>query len=116
MGLFSAKKQAPTAVNLAGYSRPTQPPVDPEKGTADERDVAEGGAQQHRVDPSIEKRVVRKLDLTVTPLVAGLCKCSKTFSLMLTDRIPSLALVPRSRKHRQCQNCWDGQRPRLDFG
>jgi hypothetical protein len=81
MGLFSAKKQAPTATSLASHSDPAQHPVDPEKGAADERGVAVAGAQQHRVDPSIEKRVIRKLDLTVTPMVAGLCKCCKTFSL-----------------------------------
>lgn len=72
MGLFSAKKQLPTATDLASYNSSAPEPIDQEKGTADERDVAVAG-QRHHVDPIIEKRVIRKLDLTVTPLVAGLC-------------------------------------------
>jgi hypothetical protein len=80
MGLFTAKKQLPTDTHLASLNNATQPSTDPEKGGTNEHDVvvaADGGAgghQHHHVDPVIEKRVVRKLDLTVTPLVAGLCK------------------------------------------
>jgi hypothetical protein len=81
MGLFTPKKQLPTDTHLASLNNATQPSTDPEKGAANEHDVvvaADGVAGQqihhHHVDPVIEKRVVRKLDLTVTPLVAGLCK------------------------------------------
>ena len=82
MGLFTAKKQLPTDTHLASLNNnaATQSSSDPEKGTTHEDDVVVaangegGGGQNHHVDPVIEKRVIRKLDLTVTPLVAGLCK------------------------------------------
>ena len=76
MGLFTAKKQLPTDTHLASLNNnaATQSSSDPEKGTTHEDDVVGaangegGGGQNHHVDPVIEKRVVRKLDLTVTPL------------------------------------------------
>ena len=118
MGLFSAKKQLPTDTHLASLNNATQPSTDPEKGSTDEHDVvaAGGGAghQHHHVDPVIEKRVVRKLDLTVTPLVAGLCKCCDNEEIFVFPtrvimveliRYDSSALLPGSRKHRQCEDC-----------
>jgi hypothetical protein len=80
MGLFSAKRQPPTATDLAGHHGPAQAQatIDQEKGSTAENDIVMAGGQHHRVDPVIEKRVIRKLDLTVTPLVAGLCKNQKT--------------------------------------
>ena len=89
MGLFTAKKQLPTDTHLASLNNATQQPTDPEKGGTNEHDVvvaADGGAgghQHHHVDPVIEKRVIRKLDLTVTPLVAGLCKCCDNEEIFL---------------------------------
>lgn len=84
MGLFSAKRQPPTATDLASHdgSPQAQAPIDQEKGSTAEHDIAVAGGRPHRVDPVIEKRVIRKLDLTLTPLVAGLCKSEKT---VITD-------------------------------
>ena len=80
MGIFSAKRQPPTAADLASHdgSAQAQAPIGQEKGSTAEHDIAVAGGQQHRVDPVVEKRVIRKLDLTLTPLVAGLCKNEKT--------------------------------------
>lgn len=87
MGLFNAKIQPPTATDLASHDRSAQAPIDPEKGTTAEDDIAVAGGQRHHVDPVIEKRVIRKLDLTVTPLVAGLCEHKKTAVAVETELI-----------------------------
>ena len=79
MGLLTAKKILPTATDLARYDGSAQTTSgDPEKGSSEEHDVAGAGTPHHRVDPAIEKRVIRKLDMTVTPLVAGLCEKKHT--------------------------------------
>ena len=61
---------APTATD------PVQPPVDEEKATraADDDTSLPGG--HHQVSPEIERRVVRKLDQRLVPLVAVLCTSS----------------------------------------
>lgn len=112
MGLLSAKKQVPTATDLASHDATAQPPVDAEKASSVEHDAAGGPTQQHHVDPVIEKRVIRKLDLTVTPLVAGLCKYPRlVWHDLVLIMLLSPALVPRSREHWQCEDCRDGKGP-----
>jgi hypothetical protein len=85
MGLFSVKIQPPTATDLASRDTSAHAPIDPEKGSSAENDIAMAGGQHHRVDPVIEKRVIRKLDLTVTPLVAGLCEHENTTIVIWTE-------------------------------
>lgn len=76
MGILSRKAPPPTALDLGDAS---QPPVkasgDPEKVSTDiqheDRIIVE---HTQAVDPELERRVVRKLDWHLPPLVAFLCK------------------------------------------
>ena len=68
------KKQEATAVDLADDIRPTH---DPEKDLPGEKLDREIGHfthdEHHVVDPVVERRVIRKLDFNVVPLVLTLC-------------------------------------------
>jgi hypothetical protein len=69
------------------------------------------GFQLVHIDPQVEKRVVRKLDLNVMPLVVALCKwcsihkidCKET--LILTYVLRS-GIIFGSIQYWKCPNCW----------
>jgi hypothetical protein len=69
------KKQEPTATDLANDIRPAG---DEEKDLPPISLEHEAGHfthdEHHTVDPVVEKRVIRKLDYNVVPLVLVLCK------------------------------------------
>ena len=82
MGLFS-KKAGPTV----SASTPNEPVTsrrsssltaqgDVEHEAAREKNGSHGQPDSNVIDPAVEKRVVRKFDTHVTPLVAFLCKFS----------------------------------------
>ena len=75
MAIFKTKAVAPTATDLRDNGAPAAPDssIDAEKVVSD--NLEESGGGQHKMDPELEKRVVRKLDWRVPPLVSGLCKC-----------------------------------------
>lgn len=69
------KKQEPTATDLADDIRPTG---DEEKDLRPISLEYEAGHfthdENHTIDPILEKKVIRKLDFNVVPLVLVLCK------------------------------------------
>lgn len=65
------------------------------------------------VDPEMEKRVVRKIDKHLMPLIIGLCTYlpsiswnSREFELTSSKRSPGIS---RSFEYWQCENCWYGR-------
>jgi len=76
MGILGRKAPPPTTIDLGDANHPsTQPSGDPEKLDKEvqlENDTI--GARARNIDPELEKRVVRKLDWHVPPLVAFLCE------------------------------------------
>jgi hypothetical protein len=82
MGILGRKAPPPTTINLGDASHPsTQSSGDPEK-TNKEVQLENNtiGARARNIDPELERRVVRKLDWHVPPLVAFLCEsqpCSR---------------------------------------
>jgi hypothetical protein len=76
MGILDRKAPPPTAVDPGDASRPSaQLTGDPEKYDKEvqlENKTVE--ARARHIDPELERRVVRKLDWHVPPLVAFLCK------------------------------------------
>lgn len=65
MGLFN-DKFSPTG---------TQSSLPPGKGQGEANDKVDHVSQDHlTIDPEVQKRVVRKLDTHVVPLVMALCK------------------------------------------
>jgi hypothetical protein len=76
MGILGRKALPPTAVDLgdANYLS-TQPSSDPEKSDKEvQLESNTTGARARNIDPELERRVVRKLDWHVPPLVAFLCE------------------------------------------
>jgi len=69
------RKQEPTATDLAVDIHPTG---DEEKNFPPTTLDHEAGHfthdEHHTIDPTLEKRVIRKLDFNVVPLVLVLCK------------------------------------------
>jgi len=126
MGILGRKAPPPTTLDLDDAKHPsTQLPGDPEKSDKEvqvENDTI--GTRAHNIDPELERRVVRKLDWHVPPLVAFLCESRyhirvhgaknarfrETLCLTLVYRDRS-SLLPRSLQHWQCQNCRYGERP-----
>jgi len=59
-------------------------PVDSEDRSEQQTDLEnqsdsiqqDGASQPLHIDPQLEKRVVRKIDLHIMPLVIALCRCS----------------------------------------
>ena len=81
MGLFSTKAKLPTATDLQEASTsPTSAQVDMEKRDGDQIEGAAAVARHHSSNAAVERSVIRKLDLHVTPLVSGL------FLLSFLDR------------------------------
>jgi hypothetical protein len=76
MGILSRKAPLPTAIDT-GDDKNSPAPLsgDPEK-TNDDAQLENStiGAHDHNIDSELEKRVVRKLDWHVPPLVAFLCE------------------------------------------
>lgn len=76
MGILSHKAPPPTALGLDDAGQPPrQPSGDPEKANTDVQH--EDGVvveHTHDVDPELERRVVRKLDWHLPPLVGFLCE------------------------------------------
>ena len=77
MNLFRAKQEPPTDIDFAAVADNGQ--IGTEKHAATE---LEGGVQRHQphVDPTLEARVVRKMDLRLVPLVMALCMQFKSHS------------------------------------
>lgn len=72
MGIFSVKPVRPTATDIQEDDGALAFSTDSEKvGTA--TPVEGGNTAQHIANPELEKRVVRKLDWHVPPLVSVLC-------------------------------------------
>lgn len=65
------KKNPSVAPDPAALS--TAPELDPEKEAIDHAETL-GAPNPYYVDPAVERRVVRKLDQRLIPLVMGLCK------------------------------------------
>jgi hypothetical protein len=76
MGILGRKAPPLTTVDLGDANHPsTQPSGDPEK--SDKEAQLENNtivARVRNIDPELERRVVRKLDWHVPPLVAFLCE------------------------------------------
>jgi hypothetical protein len=70
MNIFRVKQEPPTEIDFAAVADTGL--LNTEKPAATD---LEGGIQrhQHHVDPALEARVVRKLDLRLVPLVMALC-------------------------------------------
>jgi hypothetical protein len=70
MTIFGSKREPPTAIDLAAVADAGN--VDSEKQDAVEfeGDIPHG----LHIDPELERRVVRKLDLRLVPLVMSLCE------------------------------------------
>ena len=83
MGIFSRKAPPPTAVDLGNANNPsTQSTGDPEKADKDvQLEDTPAEAHARSIDPELERRVVRKLDWHVPPLVAFLCECGHRNSI-----------------------------------
>jgi hypothetical protein len=76
MGILSRKAPPPTTVDLGdAIHSSTQASEDPEKGDKEvQLENNTTGVHTHHIDPELERRVVRKLDWHVPPLVAFLCE------------------------------------------
>jgi hypothetical protein len=70
MNIFRVKQEPPTEIDFAVVADTRR--LDTEKPAATE---LKGGVRrhQHHVDPGLEARVVRKMDLRLVPLVMALC-------------------------------------------
>lgn len=88
MAIFKATHRAPTAINPGVNSQVDEATaVDAEKDVTLQQESAAGNV---RADPALEKRVVRKLDYHVTPLVTFLCKSVLNFKSRGVPRSCSL--------------------------
>ena len=76
MGILSRKAAPPTALALGDACQPaTQQFDDLEKAATNVQDPDSIMAEQtHAVDPEVERRVLRKIDWHLPPLVAFLCE------------------------------------------
>jgi hypothetical protein len=70
MNFLKAKQEPATEIDFAAVADVRATNTE-KQGEAE----LEGGLRQHHhhVDPALEARVVRKIDLTLVPLVMGLC-------------------------------------------
>ena len=82
MGLLSKFEWQPAAPT-ADYVEEAipSPPSDVEKAYGEMHDEGNALPHHHHIDPEAEKRVVRKLDWRVTPLVSALCVSKNTMIL-----------------------------------
>src|ERR1700728_3404455 len=97
MNIFRVKEEPPTDIDFAAVADTGQ--LYAEKPAATE---PEGVVQrhQHHVDPTLEARVVRKMDLRLVPLVMTLCMQFKSHNFKSSPTIPRSARIPRSFQHR----------------
>jgi hypothetical protein len=94
MGILSRKAPPPTALGL-GDVKPSQAQLsgDPEKANKDvQLEGTTVGAQARHIDPELERRVVRKLDWHVPPLVAFLCESGPKITIATTDSETALCI------------------------
>jgi hypothetical protein len=91
MGFLSRKAPPPTALGL-GDVKPSQAQLsgDPEKDVQFEDTTV--GAQARHIDPELERRVVRKLDWHVPPLVAFLCESGPKTAITTTNSETALCI------------------------
>ena len=74
MGMFSRKGPPPAVVDPGqATDSSSRPSGDPEKADKDVQLENTNIAARPHIDPELERRVVRKLDWHVPPLVAFLC-------------------------------------------
>lgn len=68
-----------------------------------------------RVDPAVEKRLVRKLDLRLVPLVTSFCRFPPNYVSIEETNMRRRPRFPRQIQYRQCQNRRhvDGSEPHL---
>jgi hypothetical protein len=66
------KQEQPTATDIM-ESGTTEGGIDAEKGGEATYHESAGAHHGHHISPEIEKRVVRKLDWRVVPMVMALC-------------------------------------------
>lgn len=87
MGFLSRQDPVPTAVDQSDASTPSaQPSSDPEKTTKHVQvESAASGPRAQGIDPAVERRVVRKLDWRVPPLVAFLCEFGRAKKVANAD-------------------------------
>lgn len=71
LGNFFKKKPVTADTSVAQESK--APSEEMEKGGPAELQEGNGVAHHVHIDPEIEKRVVRKMDRTVIPIVMALC-------------------------------------------
>ena len=78
MAILSQEAPQPTAMDLDDANNPSaQSSGDPEKARKDiQREDAVIKPRSHSIGPELERRVVRKLDWHLPPLVAFLCEFS----------------------------------------
>lgn len=85
MGIFSRKAPPPTTVDMGDATDPSNHPVvDPEKVDKDVQLENNILPAHSRIDPEAERRVVRKLDWHVPPLVAFLCESGREYKISRT--------------------------------
>ena len=79
MGLLSRFEREPPATTTDYVEEVVpSPPLDVEKARGETQDEGNPAGHHHHFDPEAEKRVVRKLDWRVTPLVSALCMSKNT--------------------------------------
>ena len=107
MGLLSKFERQPPATTTDYVEEAVaSSPVDVEKAHVEMQDEGNAVVHHHHIDPEAEKRVVRKLDWRVTPLVSALCMskifhshrssltgCRQILSPFLIDRILGMCRV-----------------------
>jgi len=74
MGFLSKRERIAPAITTDNIEdAPAITSIDAEKGHGALHESAAAPVSSHRVDPEIEKAVVRKLDWRVPPLLGALC-------------------------------------------
>lgn len=77
MGIFGGKAAStgPTAIDLANMdpARDAEKHLEGASNVENPNTLADHG-DGHIVDPAMERRVIRKMDLRLVPLVSALCK------------------------------------------
>ena len=106
---FNKTEKPPTS----GSERETEKDIMPSK-------IEDGPtiANTSTIDPELEKRVRRKLDMNLIPLVSALYLCMSStqhvyYTIYLTDT--SYSGLSRPLKHRQRAHCRHGSRPALQI-
>jgi len=104
MGLFGrsepVSEPAPTAIDLAAEDKEKDAGAYLEHAGTATTDV---NAHSHYIDPAMERRVVRKIDMRLIPLVTAMCKSiSTTCPRLYNANQRRSAFLPRQIQHWQC--------------